>query len=91
MKWKVRGNHVYNENDRPLLVATYGLMKPEEKQEALQLAAAAPELLEALEELIDCVEILSVKRDNAEWLTINWRFQKAQAAINKARGQGGER
>ncbi len=89
MKWKVRGNHVYNENDMPLLVATYGLMKPEEKHEALQLAAAAPELLEALEGLTEELEKIEAWDGDCPWLIPFVR--QARAVIKKARWQGGER
>ncbi len=50
MKWKVKGNHVYS-GDEPLLVATYGLGGSGEKQKILQLAAAAPEMRDALLEI----------------------------------------
>ena len=68
---------VYDADDQP--VAMCWGWTPEEAEDNAQLISAAPEILEALESMVDMVEMNGFLRDYA--------MEIAREAIKKARGE----
>lgn len=65
----------------------HGQLAPEEIEANIDLIAAAPELLEALEELRDFMTEKTVLTSTARIIWQLYAVNKANAAINKARGE----
>ena len=75
--WERRDRAVHDANDRLVAICFGG--SAEEEEENAQLASAAPEILEALESMVDMVEMNGFIRDYA--------MEIARNAIKKARGE----
>ena len=83
--WLADGASVYEERDDFSVICNFWSSSLPEWEANARLIAAAPDLLEALEQLV--IEYDDVELANAEPSSLTAAFNAARAAIAKAKGE----